>query len=80
MLNNGLLSNFPPISNNLPSKSLHKIIGEKLPKNSIIIFAVHKKGSNSNFLEQNTFFRKIRSLRLQTSELQNITFSISQTC
>ena len=56
------------------------IIGEKLPKNSIFIFAVHKKGSKSNFMEQNTFFRKIRNLRWQTSELQNIVFSLSQTC
>ena len=39
-----------------------------------------KTGSKSNFLEQNTFFRKICNLRLQTSELQNITFSLSQTC
>ena len=31
-------------------------------------------------MEQNTFYRKIRNLRLQTSELQNITFSLSQTC
>ena len=31
-------------------------------------------------MEQNTFFRKIRNLCLQTSELQNITFSLSQTC
>ena len=38
-----------------------------------------KTGSKSNFLEQNTFFRKIRYLRWQTSELPNITFSLSQT-
>ena len=56
------------------------IIGEKLPKNSIFIFAVHKKGSKSNFMEQNTFFRKIHNLCWQTSELQNIVFSLSQTC
>ena len=31
-------------------------------------------------MEQNTFFRKIRNLRWQTSELQNITFCQSQTC
>ena len=30
-------------------------------------------------MEQNTFFRKIRNLRWQTSELQNITFCQSQT-
>ena len=31
-------------------------------------------------MEQNTFFRKIRNRRWQTSELQNIVFSLSQTC
>ena len=77
---NGFLSHFSPISDNLLNKLLHKIIEEKLPKNSIFIFAVQKKGWKSNFMEQNTFFRKIRNLRLQTSELQNITFSLSQTC
>ena len=53
---NGFLSNFSPISNNLLYKLLHRIIGEKLPKNSSLIFAVHKKGSKSNFMEQNKFF------------------------
>ena len=51
-----------------------------MPKNSIFIFAVHKKGSKSNFMEQNTCFRNIRNLRWQASELQNIAFSLSQTC
>ena len=77
------LSNFFPIANNLLSKLLHKTIGAKLLKNSIFIIAVHKKGQKSNFMEQNTFFweiRKIRNLRWQTSELQNITFSLSQAC
>jgi len=41
---NGCLSHFSPISNNLLNRLLHKIIGEKLPKNSIFNFAVHKKG------------------------------------
>ena len=77
---NGFLSHFFPFSNNLLHKLLHRIIGERLPKNSIFIFAVHKKGSKSNFMEQNTFFHKIRNLRWQTSELQTITFSLSQTC
>ena len=31
-------------------------------------------------MEQNTFLRKIRNLRWQTSELQNIVFGLSQTC
>ena len=39
---NGFLSNFSPISNNLLNKLLHKRIGAKLLKNSIFIFAVHK--------------------------------------
>ena len=73
-------SNFAPISTNLLNKLLHKTIGEKLLKNSIFNIAVHKNGSKSNFMEQNTFFRKIRNLRLQTSELQNMTSSLSQTC
>ena len=77
---NGFLSNFSPISWNLLNKLIHKIFGKKLPKNSICLFAVHKKGLKSNFMEQNTFFRKIRNLRWQTSELQNIAFSLSQTC
>ena len=39
---NGFLSHFSPISNNLLNKLLHMIIGEKLPKNSSFIFAVDK--------------------------------------
>ena len=74
------LSNFFPISNNLLNKLLHKIIGEKLLKSPVALFTVDKKGSKSNFMEQNTFFRKLRILRLQTSELQNITFRLFQTC
>ena len=72
---NGFLSHFSPISNTLLNRLLHRIIGEKLPKNSSLIFAVHKKGWKSNFLEQNTFFPKIRNFHWQTSELQNTTFS-----
>ena len=53
---NGFLSNFSPIFINLLNKLLHKTIGTKLLENSIFIFAVHKKGSKSNFLEQNTNF------------------------
>ena len=41
---NGFLSNFAPISNNLLNKLLHKTIGTKMLKNSIFNFAVHKKG------------------------------------
>ena len=77
---NGFLSNFSPISDNLLNKLLHKTIGEKLLKTTFSLFAVHKKGSKSNFLEHNTIFRKIRNLRLKTSELQNITLSLFQTC
>ena len=55
-IENGLLSNFSPISNNLLNKLLHNTIGEKLLENSIFNCAVHKKASKSNFLEQNTFF------------------------
>ena len=40
----GFESHFSPISDNLLNKLLHKIIEEKLPKNSIFIFAVQKKG------------------------------------
>ena len=39
---NGFLSNFSPISNNLLNKLLHKTIGAKLLKNSIFNFAVDK--------------------------------------
>ena len=53
---NGFLSNFSPISNNLLNKLLHKTIGAKLLKNPFSFFADHKKGSKSNFLEQNTIF------------------------
>ena len=34
-------------------------IGEKLLKNPFSFVAVHKKGSKSNFLEQNTFFLNV---------------------
>ena len=77
---NGFLSNFSQISNNLLNRLLNKTIGEKLLKTTFSLFAVHKKGSKCNFLEHNTIFRKIRNLRLKTSELQNITLSLFQTC
>ena len=52
------LSNFSPIvlCSNLFSKLVE--IGAKLLKNPFSFFAVHKKGSKSNFLEQNTYFSK----------------------
>ena len=68
------------ILDNLLNKLLHMIIGEKLLKNSIFNFAVHKKGWKSNFKEQNTFFPKRSSLRSQASEYQNIVFNPFQTC
>ena len=48
--------NFLPIilCSNLFSKLFE--IGEKLLKNPLSFLAVHKKGSKSNFLEQNTIF------------------------
>ena len=53
------------VCSNLFSKLFE--IGEKLLKNPFSFFAVHKKGSKSNFLEQNTiFFCKRSSLRSQT--------------
>ena len=70
-------SNFAPfvLCSNLLSKLLK--IGEKLLKYPLSFFTVYKKGWKSNFLEQRTFFRKTRNLRWHTSELQNITFSLS---
>merc|ERR1711953_316015 len=67
-------SNFAPIvlCSNLFSALL--IIGEKLLKNPFSFLAVYKKGSKSNFLEQNTIFFKRSSLRSQTF------LSVSQTC
>ena len=68
-------ANFLPIIlwNNLFSKLFE--IGEKLLKNPLSFLAVHKKGSKSNFLEQNTiFFCKRSSLRSQKF------LNVSQTC
>ena len=56
---NGFLSNFSPISNNLLNRLLHKIIGEKLLQNSIFIFTVHRKGSKCNFWNEIYIYVKV---------------------
>ena len=55
---NGFLSHFSPISDNLLNKLLHKIIEEKLPKNSIFIFAVQKKAEKAILWSRIRFFGK----------------------
>ena len=58
----------------LLNKSLHKIMEKSCLQKPFSILQFRKKGSKSNFLERNTFFRKRCSLRSQTF------LSLFQTC
>ena len=55
-IKNGFFSNFSPISNNLLNKLLHKIIGEKLLKNSIFNSCSSQKRLKKQFFEAKYIF------------------------
>ena len=71
---NGFFNNFAPFSNNLLSKLLHKIIGEKLLKNPFSTLQFTKKAEKANFWSEIQFFWETYFIRSQTF------LSLSQTC
>ena len=66
-IENGLLSNFSPISNNLLNQLLHKTIGEELLENSIITVCSSQKRLKTQFFGAKYiflyFFASLSSLR-----------------